>query len=86
MFRGIYYGNNLYVDSILDQNLFLVDCKWSDWRLGECSTTCGDGLRVDHRFQEIEAAFGGAPCEAEAQMTEQCNERLCPGKRVRKPK
>ena len=57
---------------------------WSDWRLGACSTTCGDGLRENTRYKQQQELFGGAPCEGEANMTEQCNDRLCPGNRGQK--
>ena len=70
----------LDLNKILNYNQFSVDCEWSDWRLGDCSATCGDGLRENHRYKVTEEKFGGKPCEGEAQTTEQCNERLCPGK------
>ena len=62
-------------------NKLTVDCVWSDWKLGDCSVTCGDGLREDHRFKQQEELYGGTPCEGDAKKTETCSaERLCPGK------
>ena len=64
----------------LKQIVILVDCRWSDWTIGECSVSCGDGVRQNHRFKEREALYGGAPCEGVAAQTEACINRLCPGK------
>jgi len=55
-----------------------VDCVWSDWTLGTCSVTCGDGVRENHRFKETEALFGGVPCEGLSVHTEACINRVCP--------
>ena len=66
---------NIYIN----QNLFSVDCRWSNWTLGECSVSCGDGVRENHRFKEQEELFGGAPCEGVASQTEACINRICPG-------
>ena len=63
----------------INQNLFSVDCHWSNWKLGECSVSCGDGVRENHRFKEQEELFGGAPCEGVASQTEACINRICPG-------
>ena len=62
--------------------LFLVDCVWSDWTLGTCSVTCGDGVRENHRFKETEALYGGAPCEGVSFHTEPCINRVCPGELI----
>ena len=59
-----------------------MDCRWSDWRLGDCSVTCGDGVRENTRFKEQEELFGGAPCEGVVSHTEACINRICPGKTV----
>ena len=42
-----------------------VDCKtsvWGNW--SPCSTTCGDGTRIQQRTVEIAPQFNGAPCGA----------------------
>ena len=59
---------------------FSVQCQWSDWTLGDCSVTCGDGLRINQRFKVTEEMYGGLPCEGGSSMTEACIDRICPGK------
>ena len=56
-----------------------VNCQWAQWQIGECSETCGDGVRENHRVKLTEALFGGAPCEGKAKATESCNNGICPG-------
>ena len=58
-----------------------VDCQWAQWQIGDCSETCGNGVRENHRVKLTEALFGGAPCEGEAKATESCNNGICPGTR-----
>ena len=72
----MWYGNNINC-----KIYFSVDCKWGEWKLGDCSATCGDGVRENHRFKEQEELYGGAPCKGDAKMAETCTARLCPGKR-----
>ena len=59
----------------------LVDCEWAKWQIGDCSETCGDGVRENHRVKLTEALFGGAPCDGKAKATESCNNGICPGMR-----
>ena len=61
---------------------YLVDCQWAAWRIGDCSETCGDGVRENHRVKLTEALFGGAPCEGKAKATESCNNGICPGTQI----
>ena len=56
----------------------LVDCTWSEWIPGQCSKTCGGGIRNDSRQMFIEL-YGGKPCEGETTREEQCNTNGCPG-------
>ena len=58
-----------------------VDCQWAEWQIGDCSETCGDGVRENHRVKVTEALFGGGPCEGKAKATESCNNGICPGMR-----
>ena len=37
-----------------------VDCKWNDWVIGECTKSCGGGVRINVRTKNISAAYGGA--------------------------
>lgn len=54
-----------------------VDCTWSEWTVGECSQTCGEGVTMNHREMFVEM-FGGNPCEGEAVVTETCLIEECP--------
>ena len=56
----------------------LVNCEWRDWKIGECSQTCGGGTRANIRDHDIEAAFGGMECSGPASITESCNIQECP--------
>ena len=58
-----------------------VDCQWAQWQIGDCSETCGDGVRENHRVKLTEALFGGAPCEGKSKAAESCNNGICPGTR-----
>ncbi|XP_053393892.1 SCO-spondin-like isoform X2 [Mercenaria mercenaria] len=55
-----------------------VDGDWKMWtNWGDCSVTCGGGLR--NRTREcIEPEFGGASCVGPAEEAEPCNEHNCP--------
>ena len=57
----------------------LVDCKWSEWRFGNCSKECGSGIRIDVRDIEIQPLNGGKECKGESNITENCNNHQCPG-------
>ena len=77
--KTIFLVEEIYLNGYINQTLFSVDCRWSNWTLGECSVSCGDGVRENHRFKEQEELFGGAPCEGVASQTEACINRICPG-------
>merc|ERR1712203_198887 len=55
-----------------------VDCEWSEFMVGECSATCGEGTLERHRFELVPAMFGGVPCEGDALVVESCNNGDCP--------
>ena len=76
------YWKKLSLKLIRAHIIFLVDCVWSDWTLGTCSVTCGDGVRENHRFKETEALYGGVPCEGVSFHTEPCINRVCPGELI----
>ena len=62
---------------------FLIDaqavhCEWGEWVVGECSATCGEGLRTDVREQVVSAKNGGIECAGEASITERCHAGDCP--------
>ena len=55
----------------------LVDCKWNEYVLGHCSTTCGAGVLTKTRTK-VDAQFGGLPCEGESSIEEPCPIVICP--------
>ena len=57
----------------------LVDCKWSEWTIGDCDKTCGGGLRTNTRVPAPEAQHGGEECTGHPNVTESCNIQECPG-------
>lgn len=54
----------------------IQDCIVGDWIPGECSKSCGGGMRTVARKVELEAD-GGAECPPTS-MREPCNEHECP--------
>ena len=56
-----------------------VHCVWNDWVIGDCSVTCGEGVRTNTRTQKEAAQFGGNECEGLASSTERCYDQDCPG-------
>ena len=73
----IYTQLNIYIYLILYD--FEVDCVWNDWEIGECSLTCGGGIRIDTRTKKVEESIGGT-CEPSAnQRASFCNTDDCPG-------
>ena len=65
---------------IFDFMLFLaVNCEgsWSDF--GDCSETCGDGLKTKTFTIEVDQVGLGDECDANhnQEMTEACNEGEC---------
>ena len=49
-----------------------------DWTLGECSATCGLGVRENTRIKLVEEAKGGI-CSDQYTETEECYLQDCPG-------
>ena len=55
-----------------------VDCEWGEWELGDCSKSCGGGVRLNYREKTVEEMFGGT-CEGYPTFEEHCNPQNCPG-------
>ena len=60
--------------------MYLVDCEWDDWQIGECSKECAGGVRTNTRAKKVEADHGGEECQGVSSKTESCNVHECPGK------
>lgn len=54
-----------------------IDCVWDEWSIGQCSETCGEGVRNNSRVKLVEEAFGGF-CNGSDIMIEACHEGECP--------
>ena len=55
-----------------------MDCKWTDWQIGQCSVTCGGGTRTNTRSKSVEENNGGK-CTGDSTAQENCNDQSCPG-------
>ena len=60
-------------------SFLLVDCVWSGWSTGICSTSCGEGSRKKTRSMLKGSQFGGK-CNGEVIVNEDCSTDECLGK------
>lgn len=59
---------------------FTVDGGWTHWCPGECSATCGGGVRnLTRTCTSPTPSCNGSKCAGEDFMTEKCNMHCCPG-------
>ena len=58
--------------------IFIVNCEWTDWQIGQCSVTCGGGTRRNTRSKKVEEKNGGM-CTGDLTAQEDCNDQSCPG-------
>ena len=56
---------------------FYKDCQWGDWKVENCSSSCGGGYKVFRR-EVIKPATGDGKCEGDATKVEDCNKQTCP--------
>jgi len=60
----------------------IVDGGWSEWILGPCSKTCGNGIQNYTRTcNNPELSCGGKECDGPSAhvVKEKCNNICCPG-------
>ena len=55
-----------------------VDCEWSEWVTGQCSSPCNIGYRKNTRTKIVEEANDGS-CIGQSTQIEECNLHKCPG-------
>merc|ERR1719428_1383158 len=56
-----------------------VDCVLTDWKDdGDCSETCGAGMKMQRKSVDIAPSNGGKPCPGQLQRAVPCNEHPCP--------
>ena len=56
-----------------------MHCEWNEWQVGECSKTCGAGIRNSTRTAKAITEFEGQKCVGSHTITESCNAHECPG-------
>ena len=66
---------NAYIFSNLAE---AIDCEWSKWEIGVCSSSCGGGIRTNTRKKILEELNGGK-CDGTTTTQEGCNHHECPG-------
>ena len=49
--------------------------------IGECSATCGEGVRHNVRVKLVTEEFGGS-CDGFANEVENCNNGECPARKI----
>ena len=55
-----------------------MDCEWSEWEIGTCSSTSGLCIRTKTRTKKLPESDGGK-CEGEITEQEDCNTHECKG-------
>ena len=55
-----------------------IHCEWDEWKIGECSRSCGTGTRMNNRTKLVEEAHGGT-CNGQSSEIVECNTQPCPG-------
>ena len=61
-----------------------VNCEWNEWIIGECSKSCGEGIRTNTRSIKTGAEHGGKDCDGPTSIEERCNKGECPGRKYPK--
>ena len=72
------FYNMRYFVLIFQVFLISVNCVWSDWKIGDCSVSCGLGTRTETRKKTVIEQNGGE-CIGEASVTSECHDEICPG-------
>ena len=66
-------------------NNFVVDGRWSSWRYGLCSRTCGRGIQaLTRKCDNPVPSCGGNNCPGLSVDTTPCNIHCCPSKIITK--
>ena len=69
-----------YVNEIIIS--LAVDCQWSPWEFGNCTTDCGTGYIFQQRKILVPKNRGGNHCSGDSYRVTniKCNTETCPGK------
>ena len=68
-----------YLLFILSNLALPIDCEWSPWINGECSSSGGGCIRTKTRSIKVEATHGGK-CVGNRIEVAPCSTQSCPGK------
>ena len=68
-------------NNLLTDYSFLVDGNWGPWSIfGECSKTCGGGMKYRKRnCDNPSPANGGKDCQGSSDEAQHCNVHPCAG-------
>ena len=78
-FAYMLFLHNTYIPAVL-QFIFIIDhCQWNDWIIGNCSKSCGGGIRTNKRTETVLEGHEGAQCDSVTSIEEECNAQECPG-------
>ena len=56
-----------------------INCQWVEWVKGDCTKTCGTGIRTNTRTKLVDEAHGGT-CTGNATEVVECSLKPCPSK------
>ena len=76
----VYDRNFSYHFSSIHYSAQAVHCEWNDWVIGECSKSCGEGIRTNTRSVKTTAEHGGKECDGSTSIEEHSNTEECPGR------
>ena len=52
-------------------------CQWNDWIIGDCSQSCGEGVRTNTRTEKYAVENGDKKCDEPTSIEENCNMEEC---------
>ena len=61
------------------KNFISVNCRWSSWKWGPCSKSCGYGVKYGSRRIVRQARNGGRRCSGSSRQRTSCVRRKCSG-------
>jgi len=76
-FGGVCIGESIAIEECNTQNCPAIHCEWDEWEIGECSKTCGSGIRTNTRSKLVVEEHGGT-CSGESIEYEECSTVECP--------
>ena len=75
---GIECGQPTSIEESCNMQQCPAHCPWNDWIIGDCSQTCGGGIRTNTRTEKYTPENGGIECDQPTSIEESCNMEQCP--------